>query len=363
MYKPEIKNIKNNEIIMTFSNSRFVPLFLFIIVALLLLFVNFAEINAMNFETGDFAANSLLIQDAKSFKLLVGHYSYLGFNHPGPAILYVLALGELIFFDWFHLVPSAFSGQLIAVSLYNAFWIVLLARLFYKIFGSIHISALLLSVFLGISAIINCKFYSGAWPPQLFFFPFTVFLLSIMLFQESRIDSLNSLALSMGFLVNGYASFVVFLGIMFFLGFVYNYWLYPGDNKILSKGYFIKYKKNLLVASGIFLFLLIPIFIKTAIDFPGPLADYLRYGKEHARHHSHEAVSFVAFYWGGIFPLLWGMFVCFICGLFYKKHSVKNDYSSIRSLWVTLISTTLIFLIYAKYGIDHLENKYPGWFY
>jgi hypothetical protein len=51
-------------------------------------------------ELGDFAANSLLIQKAKSLSLFTGNYSCVGFNHPGPTILYVLTAGEVFFFDW-----------------------------------------------------------------------------------------------------------------------------------------------------------------------------------------------------------------------------------------------------------------------
>ena len=46
------------------------------------------------YEIGDQGANSILIEQARHFKLLVGNYSRLGFNHPGPAYLYVQAWGE-----------------------------------------------------------------------------------------------------------------------------------------------------------------------------------------------------------------------------------------------------------------------------
>ncbi|WP_298625779.1 hypothetical protein [uncultured Legionella sp.] len=349
---------------MIFSNAKLMWSLLFLAVLLCLLVGNFAEINALHTESGDFAADSLLIQDAKSFKLLVGHYSWLGFNHPGPAILYVLALGELIFFDWLHMVPSPFSGQLIAVAFYNAFWIVLLVRLLYKIVHPIHLSVLFLSFFLGCAALINHTFYSGPWPPALFFFPFTVFLLAITLFQESRVDSLYSLALSMGVLINGYASFIVLLGLLFSFALIYNYWIYPGNNKILSKGYFIAHKKNLVIALALFVLFLIPIFIQTAIDFPGPLADYIRYGRDDKGHKFVEAIRFVAFYWGGLLPLSLGMLVCFLGVLCYKKHWITELYtSSICSLCATLLFTSLIFLYYAKNGVRELLSTYVGWFY
>lgn len=347
-----------------FTNPKLFWPLLFIIIASLLLIANFPEINTLHTESGDYAADSLLIQDAKSFKLLVGHYSFLGFNHPGPAILYVLAVGELLFFDWLHCVPSPFSGQLIAIALYNAFWIVLLANLLYKISCSARFSSLVLSLFLGIAVIIDYNFYSGAWPPYLFFFPFAVFLLSITIFQESRIDSLYSLALSMGFLVNGYASFIVLLGIMLCVGLIYNYWIYPGNIKILSKHYFIEYKRNLLIALGIFLLFLIPLFILTVIDFPGPLMDYVHYGRENKGHNLAEAVHFVASYWGGLLSLIFGMFICLFGVLFYKKYSAGEYFlANIPSLWITLISATLTLTYYAKCGVKFLFAVYVGFFY
>ena len=87
---------------------------LFVLVAVALVASQLGPIGTVNHEVGDFAANSLLIQDAKRLHLAVGNYSRVGFNHPGPAILYVLAFGELIFHDWLHVVPAPRSGQLVA---------------------------------------------------------------------------------------------------------------------------------------------------------------------------------------------------------------------------------------------------------
>src|ERR1017187_9572233 len=62
-------------------------------------------------EDGDFAANSLIVQQAKHLHLLVGHYSRWGFHHPGPAYWYLFALGEFLFYDTLHLVPAPRSEE------------------------------------------------------------------------------------------------------------------------------------------------------------------------------------------------------------------------------------------------------------
>ena len=72
--------------------------------------VNWDAIRTVNHESSDFAANTLLVLDAKRLQLIHGHYSRVGFNHPGPALLYVLAFGELLFHDWLHLVRPAAGG-------------------------------------------------------------------------------------------------------------------------------------------------------------------------------------------------------------------------------------------------------------
>src|SRR5579863_3094516 len=71
------------------------------------------------YEDADMAANSILIEQARRFALLVGHYSRERFNEPGPAFLYVQAWGESLFYDALHLVPTAWNGQLIGLYALN----------------------------------------------------------------------------------------------------------------------------------------------------------------------------------------------------------------------------------------------------
>ena len=49
------------------------------------------------YEQADMGANSILIEQARHFTLLVGNYSRDHFHHPGPAYLYVQAAGESVF--------------------------------------------------------------------------------------------------------------------------------------------------------------------------------------------------------------------------------------------------------------------------
>src|SRR5271170_2777426 len=86
---------------------------------LLLLALNLQLFTKPIVEFGDFAANSLLVQQAKHFRLLTGHYSRFHFHHPGPAFLYLFALGEFLFYDVLHVVPAPYNAQLLIIIIFN----------------------------------------------------------------------------------------------------------------------------------------------------------------------------------------------------------------------------------------------------
>jgi hypothetical protein len=173
-----------------------------ILISLVLVVSNWTAINTANLEVEDFAANSLLIQDAKSLTLLKGNYSRVGFNHPGPAILYVLAAGEVVFYDWLHIVKSPLSGQLIAVTLYTAFWVVLIWRMIAAMTHQLAASFLTVSVFLIYAVLCDHRFLTGMWFPHLYFFPFAAMLVAASRLMSGNTDFLKALAISCGFLIS-----------------------------------------------------------------------------------------------------------------------------------------------------------------
>lgn len=65
-------------------------------------------------EAGDFAANALVMVDAKSLHAMYGNYSRWGFSHPGPFFFYWYVLGELVFRDLTHLVASPHQAHVLA---------------------------------------------------------------------------------------------------------------------------------------------------------------------------------------------------------------------------------------------------------
>jgi hypothetical protein len=355
--------------------SRHLPtLFLFLAVAIALAAAGWTPIGAVNYEAGDFAANSLLIQDAKHLQLLYGNYSRVGFNHPGPAILYVLAAGELVFHDWLHMVPSAFSGQLLAVCLYNAAWIALAFALLRRFLGGAAPALVALAVAMFATTFSDYQIFTGIWFPHLYFFPYFVVLIALARLVYGHADMLRSLAVASGFLINGHVSFVPMLGIMLIVVLAANWILTRGEPalRMLSSGYLRAHRREILVACAILFAFLLPVFVVSVKDDPGSIAQYLRFGRGNKGNTLLEALTFVAVYWGKGIAMAWGMLLLLLMvkGVPATSSSSRAfaaaapaDARTLRAFGVALLGATLSLLYYAKVGIDQLEHTYIGLFY
>jgi hypothetical protein len=336
---------------------------LFAVLALTLIFMTRHTIADAHYEVGDFAANSLLIQDAKSLTLLKGNYSRVGFNHPGPAILYVLAAGEVVFHDWLKFVPLGFSGQLIAVCLYSAFWISLIGAMLYRMTKSAFSTTLLVSAFLTAAAWCDYQFFAGPWFPHLYFFPFAAFSVAIARWTYGETDTLYALALSCGFIIDGHVSFVAIAGIMLIAILIGNWRLAKADRRvgpaIASLPYFRANKSKLLRASLLLSLFFIPLVIETILHYPGPIAQYRSYG--HPLNSLEGALRFINIYWGGGELSL--LLAIALVGLLYFCAQEENLQRMTRGVAIAVIGATAALLFYAIVGIDDLGYKYVGLFY
>ena len=125
-------------------------------------------------EDADMGANSILIEQARRFTLLVGHYSREKFNHPGPAFLYVQSWGESVFWAALHVVPTAWNGQLIAVYALNALFAALVVAVGYGVTRSVRGAAACCAALLAFAALIPATF-SSDWMPYILIMPYLAF--------------------------------------------------------------------------------------------------------------------------------------------------------------------------------------------
>ena len=164
-------------------------------------------------EDGDFAANSIIIDDAEHFDLLVGNYSRQGFSHPGPADFYVQAAGEKVLHDWLGIVPEPFNGQAVAMLALNAALIALALTILavetrsrVALVGAFTVAI----VFAGAHDFV----LASTWMPYVYFAPFVAFLVAGASVASGNTRFLWVLALAGGFLVHGHVEFVVFVPAM-----------------------------------------------------------------------------------------------------------------------------------------------------
>lgn len=339
-------------------------LLMFMALTLALLIAGWPAIHSVNREVGDFAANSLLIQDAKHLQLLYGNYSRVGFNHPGPALLYVLAAGELVLHDWLRLVPSPFSGQLAAVCFYSAAWMTLIFAMLRRITGAIAPAFLFLGVAVLTIAYCDYQIFTGIWFPDLYFFPFMAMLVAISRLVYGRTDMLRALAVSSGFLINGHASFMVILGVVLVVVLAGN-WLVTRREpaqRILTRAFLALHRRQILVASAILLLFFVPLIILTITHFPGPLWDYVKFGRGSKGNTWSQALTYVSVYWGKGLAMVWGVL---LLALLVKgvRGAERQFVRDARALGVAFVAATVAVLYYAKKAVDQLDQVYIGLFY
>jgi hypothetical protein len=323
-------------------------------------------------EVGDFAANSLLIADATHLKLLVGNYSRVGFNHPGPAFLYVLAAGEVVFFKLTHWVASPFSAQIHAVALLSAFWIVAIGTLLIRMQGAAKgataAAIVTTALFVGVTAYINYQAFAGPWFPHLYYFAFAAFTVSIGALIMGRADGLVLLAVSLGFLLNGHASFLGMAVVMLACALIANTWisLRSGSSGtwVLSRRYRVGNRRTIAAALAIVVLFLTPLAIQTILHFPGPLAEYAAFGHAHQANRLADATRFAGLFWSnGVFGILFGAAACAVLVTNNPAQDNEGRVAPERALSLALASATVAFLFYAVFGVDDLSLTYVGIFY
>lgn len=337
----------------------------FLAVAGALLIAKWHLIDVANFEASDFAANSLLVLKAKKLHLLVGNYSRVGFNHPGPAILYVMALGEWLFFNCLHLVPSPFSGQIMAVALFAAFWIALIFSMLRRIERSAAFAVLSIAFFLFIASIHRFEFFGGMWFPDIYFFPFAAALIATSRFASGKTDMLFSLSLSVGFLSNGHVAFIAILGLILLISLTWNTVVFGGSSgrRIVSLSYWIRNGKVFGFALALLFLFFVPMLVETVRHYPGPIYQYAVFGGGHQANSLTQAIGYTARFWDYKALYIVGTLVLLIGAFAPVMHRPLVLNENFLSIAAALTAANLAMLFYAKFGVDQLDMLYIGYFY
>lgn len=338
---------------------------LFLVIAAALMYVQWVtNAHRVLHEMGDFGANSLLILDAKRLRLLYGNYSRISVHHPGPAILYVLAAGEALFHDLLHLAPSPFSGQLLAVCFYSAAWIVLIFAIMRDITGAALPALLFTTAFTAALGLFEPTVFLGAWFPDLYILPFATVVVAISRLAFGYANRLRALAVASGFVINGHVSFIPMLGVMLIAMLAANWLISRRDpeKRILSAAFLKRHRREILISIGILFLFFVPLLILTVTEFPGPVYDYIAFGGNDKHNALKESFKFVGMYWTPDFAYAWGVLLVLMLatGLRAAPGQFLRD---ARALGIAFVAASLAVLVYAKFGVDHLDLAYLALFY
>lgn len=334
--------------------NQWLPLIVFFVVVTGLVVRNFDNITDPRFEDGDFAANSILIDEATELRLDHGNYSRFSFYHPGPAFLYVQGASEVLMHDLTGVLPTPFNAHQFGVIVLNAALLALAAGVLAR-----RIESGFAAVAVTFGALVSTVVLPGAlastWMPYLYVWPFLLFLVSAASVSSGRGGDLWKFVLAGGLLVHGHIAFVLFVLV---------------GSAVVATAWGLAYRREWLaaiprkslVASLVLLAVFVaPIAIHTARNFPGQMDDYLDVSATNSAvaNSITQVVRFTVQYWGAEG---WaGLAIAVVGGAFAVVAALRSP-RSVRGFALALVATmalaTLLTMIYAYLGADDLSLEY-----
>jgi hypothetical protein len=317
------------------------------------------------YEDADMGANSILIEQARRFSLLVGNYSREQFNHPGPAYLYVQSWGESLFWAALRLVPTAWNGQLIAVYALNALFAALVVGTGYGWIRSVRGASAVFAVVLLFGAV-HPAMFSSDWMPYMYVPTYFCFLVAAASVAAGRVQDAWIAALSGWFLIHGHVCFLFFvpflsLGVVAALG-------WPRRRSLGSSlRRFLGGQRRVWVpVVAISVLFLIPIVAELALHWPGNFGKYFSYGlsSQAGGHGTGQVLSYTLwFWWQG--RLAWAVPLVLYPAAIVMTRLVPAGSARRFCVWLLVFDalSTLAFVIYAAIGINNLTQHYIGYFY
>jgi hypothetical protein len=210
----------------------------------------------------------------------------------------------------------------------------------------------------------------GIWFPHLYVFPYAAMIVALAPLVYGRTDTLKALAVSSGFLINGHASFMPMLGVALVVVLVANHIVSRRDraHRILTRAWFARNRADVRIACGILFLFFVPLLIATVTEWPGPLWDYIKFGRANKGNPPLEALKFVGTYWRLGQASMWALVaVPLLAALLLKDARVDANRSDFvrgtRALAVSFLAATVAVLYYAKVGVDDLHQDYVAVFY
>ena len=317
------------------------------------------------YEDADMGANSILIEQARHFTLLVGNYSKDHFHHPGPAFLYVEAAGESLFWAWLHIVPTAWNGQLLATYLLSALFGSLAVGVGYGWARSLRGAAACFAVVTALAAV-HPGVLSTDWMPYMYVPAYVAFVVAAGSVAAGRARDAWIMALAGWFLINGHVCFLLFMPVITCT--VLAAVLWPRRHRLgaSARSLFVTRRRVWVPVVVISVVFALPIAVNLALHWPGPFGQYLAYAssKKAGGHSLAQAVRLALWYW---WPYRYAWMVP-VAG--YAVAVAVTGWlapARLRGFLIALLAvnavSSLVFFYYVLTGVGVLDEQYVGYFY
>jgi hypothetical protein len=343
----------------------------FALVLAVLLVRNAFLFTTPEYEDADMGANSILIEQARRFTLLVGHYSREHFNEPGPAFLYVQAWGESLFYDALHLVPTAWNGQLIGLYALNALFAASVVVVGYGWTRSIGGATATLAAVALLGALHPTAF-SSDWMPYVFVPAYLAFVVAIASVAAGRSQDCWLAALAGWFLIHGYAAFLLFVPVLAVAAVAAVLWRRWRENVKAGKSgiertlFSPPARRVWIPVAAISAVFALPMVIELALHWPGNFVKYFTYtsSAKPVMFSPVQLVRYVLWFWWP-HEHAWALAVVLVAAAALATWRLPSG--PLRRFCVALLAadalSTVMFLAYAKDAADSLTNYYIDYFY
>jgi hypothetical protein len=316
------------------------------------------------YEQGDAGANSILIQQAVHGSLLIGNYSREGFNHPGPAYMYVQAAGQWLFLYALHVVPTAWNAHVLAVFTLNSAFVAMITGVVYGWTRSLRGAAVCLAVVLGFIAT-QPWILSLDWMPWMYVPAYITFLIAAASVAVGASRDLWILTLAGWFLIHGHASFLFFVPVILAAALAAVVWQH-GPRASLRAFFQPRAWVPVVVISAVFA---LPIVVNLVLHWPGDFGKYFSYSSSSRAggHGLGQIVRYALWFWwrGGhawavaLVPVV--SYAVAIAAVVWLSRGAMRRF--LAALLAINVVSTLAFACYAAVGIDSLSHYYIGYFY
>jgi hypothetical protein len=321
------------------------------------------------YEQGDAGANSILIQQAMHGTLLIGNYSREGFNHPGPAYMYVQAAGQWLFFYALHLVPAAWNAHVLAVFALNSAFVAMVTGVVYGWTRSLRGVAVCLAVLLGFIAT-EPRILSLDWMPWMYVPAYLAFLVAAASVAAGGSRDLWVLTLTGWFLIHGHACFLFFVPVILAAVLATVVWQHGprASWRAFSR------PRTWVPVAGISAVFVLPIVVNLVLHWPGDFGKYFSYSSSSRAggHGLGPVVRYALWFWwhgGGhiwiaaLVPVVsYAVAIAVVWWLCpFPAHGAMRRF--LTALLAVNVVSTLAFACYAAVGIDSLSHYYIGYFY